>query len=112
MKVTKCYECGQGKLQKKLVPYVRYGVHLGKFSAQVCGKCDEEFYDGQTFDKIEQAAKKAGVWGLSMKTKVGKNGNSLDVRISHRLAQFVGLQKGKEVIIRPEGKNRLIVEVQ
>lgn len=66
----------------------------------------------ETADKIERTAKKKGVWGLCISMTVGKSGNSLDIRVSSRLAPFVGLIRGKEVLIHPNRADRLVIEVK
>lgn len=99
-------------LEKKQVDYHYHGFSLGKFLGEVCRSCGEAFFGAKASAEIESAAKKAGVWGISTFTKVGRSGNNLDVRISNRLANFVGLTKGKEVMVHPEGKNRLVIEVE
>lgn len=106
-----CYECGKRALKRKMVDYHYHGISLGKFLGEVCRSCGETFFKAEASTEIEGAAKKAGVWGISSITKVGRSGNNLDVRITNRLANFVGLAKGKEVMVRPEGKNRLVIEV-
>ena len=94
-----------------MIDYAFHGVNLGNFVAEVCQKCSQQFFSAETSDKIETVAKKRGVWGLCTPTKVGVSGNSLDIRISHKIASFVGLSKGSEVMIHPEGKKRLIIDV-
>jgi succinylglutamate desuccinylase len=108
----KCYMCEKGELVVKKIPYVFHGKDLGKFVMEVCSTCNEQFLDEDTSKKIEVAAKKAKVWGLSRTTKVGKSGNSLDIRIPKDIAQYVGLKQGVQVVIHPEGKDRIIIERQ
>lgn len=107
----KCYECKQGRLKTEKVEYDYCGVNLGRFSAEVCNSCGQQFFSEETSDRIEDKAKRAGVWGLGITTRVGRSGNTLDIRIAKPLADFVGLSKGKEVLIRPEGRHRLVIEV-
>jgi len=106
----KCYVCGKGMLEPKKVDFKLYGTSLGKFDAEVCNACNETFFSEESSDKIDTLAKKNGLWGLEAKTKVGKVGNSMDVKINRRIAEFVGLKKGKEVRVFPDGKNRIIIE--
>ena len=106
----KCYECGIGVLTNKEVPYALHGVQLGIFKAEVCSNCGEKFFSTETSKKIEEAAKKHKLWGMHSTTRVGQSGNSLDIRIAKPLAEFVGLSKGMEVLVHPEGKNRLVIE--
>tara|TARA_Y100000310_G_scaffold86643_1_gene83507 strand:+ start:2748 stop:3059 length:312 start_codon:yes stop_codon:yes gene_type:complete len=100
-----------GKTAKKVVDYKEFGVNLGKFPAIVCTKCDETFFDEDIVEKIQQKSKEAGLFGLAKKVKVAEIGNSLALRIPKELAQFLHLEKGKEVTILPEGKNGLHIEV-
>ncbi len=105
-----CEECG-GKIVKKEVDFSLYGTSLGKFPAQVCTKCGEECFEEKTSDKIDQVAKAKGLWGLGAKSKVGIAGDSFIIRVNKKLAEFLDLKKGEEVFLRPESKNKLIVEV-
>ncbi|MBD3361353.1 hypothetical protein GF358_01020 [Candidatus Woesearchaeota archaeon] len=110
MKRNKCEECG-GKIIRKKVPFKLYGVELGLFPADFCSKCNEEVYDESTLEKINKIAKQKGLWGLESRTKVGEVGNSLDIRIGRKIADFIGLRKGKEVLVHPENKKRIIIDI-
>ncbi len=110
MKRTKCEEC-KGKIIRKKVPFKLYGIELGMFTAEICQKCNEEIYDEDTLDKINKAAKQKGLWGLESKTKVGEVGNSLDIRISKKIADFIGLKKGEDILVHPENKKRIVIDV-
>ena len=107
----KCYLCGNGSLTKKEVEYKLYGVGIGKFNAEVCGKCGEVFFDEQTSKKMTEIAKKKGLWGLQAKTKIGQAGTTLDIMLPKKIIEFLNLKKGKEVEIYPEGKNRLVISI-
>ncbi len=106
----KCYICGKGELVKRKVDVKPYGMSIGKFDAQVCTECNETFFSEQTSDKIDEAAKSKGLWGLESRTKIGQVGNSIDVKINKKIAEFAGLRKGEEVRVYPEGKNKIIIE--
>lgn len=110
MKREKCEECG-GKIVQKKVEFALYEENLGFFPAEVCIKCGEEVFDEETSDKIDAAAKQKGLWGLSARTKIGKVGTSIAVTINKQIAQFMQLQKGKEVIVHPQTKKKLLIEV-
>lgn len=110
MKREKCEECG-GKIVKKNVEFSLYGESLGFFPAEVCTKCGEEVFDEETSDKIDEVAKQKGLWGLSARTKIGRVGTSIAVTINKQIAQFMQLQKGKEVIVHPQTKKKLMIEV-
>jgi len=106
----KCYLCEQGTMKRTKAPFSMYGILLGEFEADVCNMCKEVVFTEIASDEIDQIAKEKGLWGLESKTKVGKVGNSIDVKIAKNLAEFTGLKKGEEVRIYPESKNKLIIE--
>ena len=106
----KCYICGKGDLVSKKAEVKPYGISIGKFDAEVCDKCGETFFSEKTSDGIDLISKKKGLWGLESKTKIGQVGNSIDVKISKKIAEFTGLKKGEEVRVYPEGKNKIIIE--
>ena len=105
-----CEECN-GKIEKKLVDYILLGKNLGKFPAEVCMKCGEQVFDESVSDKIEKKAKRFGLWGLQAKVKVNQVGNSIAVTVTKPISEFLNLRKGKDVLIYPENKNKLIVEI-
>ena len=106
----KCIMCG-GKTIKKNVDYREYGIHLGNFKADVCEKCGETYFDEETAGKIQAKSKELGLFGLAKKAKVAEIGNSIAIRIPKEIAEFLNLKKGKEVIITPESKNGLHIDV-
>lgn len=106
----KCVFCNSAT-EGKIVNYAEMGVNLGKFKAEVCKKCGETFFNSEIARKIQAKLKELGLFGLAKKTKVAEVGNSIAIRIPKRLAEFVGLKKGQEVLITPEEKNRLSIEV-
>ena len=106
-----CPLCGQGKLAVKKVSYHIYGVELGIFPAQVCGHCKEQWFDEKTSKAIEELEKKKGLFGLTKKSKISYSGNSLVIRIPESLAKFMGVKKEDEVLIHPEGKDKIAVEL-
>jgi len=109
MKRTECEECG-GRIVKKKVDYLFLGENLGKFQVEVCSKCGEKVFDEDVAKKISTIAKKKGLYGLAVKSKVNQLGNSIAVTIASRIAKFTNLKKGEEVRVYPESKHRLIIE--
>ena len=105
-----CEEC-KGKIIKKKVEFKLYGETLGKFPAEVCLKCGEKVFDEETSDKIDEIAKKKGLWGLDAHTKVNRVGTSMAITINKKIADFVNLKKGEEILIHPENKRRIIIEL-
>lgn len=110
MELKKCPECG-GRIVKKRLDFFLFGENLGKFDTMVCQKCKEKFYDEEASDEMEIVAKKRGLWGLESQTKLSEVGNSLAIRLNKKLIDFFKFKKGREVIIYPENKERLVVEV-
>lgn len=106
----KCDECG-GKIVKKKVDYAIFGINLGKFPAEVCTKCGETCFAEETSRKMTKIAKERGLWNLETKTKIGKVGDTLDVRFNKKLIEFLNLKKGEEVTIYPENKKKVIIEI-
>ena len=107
----KCPICEKGNLKKRTIKEAMFGIYLGDFPAEVCDTCNESFTDAATTRKIEGAAKKKGIWGLSTTTKITKTGNSLAVRIPKKLAVYLNLKNGEEAYIHPDS-NKLIIETK
>jgi hypothetical protein len=108
MKRTKCEECG-GKIIHKKADYSLYGVNLGKFPAEVCSKCGETCFSEETSRLMTKTAKQKGLWNLESKTKIGKVGDALDVRLSKKIVDFLSLRKGEEVTVYPESKHKIVI---
>lgn len=108
--MVSCPVCGKSELLRKKRHAEQYGFDLGVYVAQVCPSCGEVFWDEKSVLKMEQKAKKIGIWGLEQRTKIAAVGNSLAVRIPKRLADFLGLTRGTEVSVHPVGKDKLVVE--
>ena len=107
--MVKCPICDKGNLKNAVTEEKMFGVSLGKFPAEVCSNCKESFTDEETTRKIENIAKKKGLWGLGVKTKITKTGNSLAVRIPKKIADFLNFKEGEEAYIHPES-GKLVVE--
>jgi|SRR3989338_1381979 len=105
-----CWECGK-KMREKRVEYSLYGVKIGNFPAKVCETCKEEYFSEEISRRITNAVKKKGLWGLQTTTKIGQAGTTLDIRLPKKIIQFLNLEKGKEVKLYPEGKNKLVISV-
>jgi len=108
MERTKCEECG-GKIEKKKMPFHFLGEFIGDFDTEVCNSCGEKVYDEKTSDEIDKILKKKGLYGLNATTKVGKVGDSLDIRINRKIVDYLKIKKGDKVTIYPEDKNKLMV---
>jgi|TARA_Y100000310_G_C20199944_1_gene586401 hypothetical protein len=105
-----CWECGKTLVQKN-VDYSLYGIHIGKFPARVCTKCNETLFAEEISKKITEKVKEKGLWGLRSTTKIGQAGSTLDVRLNKKIIDFMNLQKGKEVTVYPESKNKLVISL-
>lgn len=106
----KCWEC-DGNYKYKMVDFSVYGVSLGKFKAKVCDKCGDTIFNEDVSDQIDKIAKKKGLWGLESKTKIGKVGNALDIRLSNRISKFCRVKKGTDINVHPESPKRIIVDI-
>ena len=107
----KCPICEKGTLKKSKTKEYMFGVYLGEFPAEVCTKCGESFTDSTTTKKIEEAAKKKGIWGLGARTKITKTGNSMAVRIPKKIANYLNLKEGEDAFIHPED-HKLVIEAK
>src|SRR3989338_2858383 len=106
-----CPVCEKGKLIKKKASYSVYSIELGKFPAEICTKCGEQWFSEETAKKIEKIEKEKGLFGLSKQSKISYSGNSLIVRIPKEIAKFLNIKKEKQILIHPEGKNKLAIEI-
>lgn len=105
-----CPVC-EGKLRRVKREFIYGDIVLGEFEAEACDRCGEVFFTEASSDEIDRLAKERGIWGFEARTKVSYSGNSLIVRIPKEVVEFMGLEKGDGVRIRPEGKKRLVVEL-
>ena len=105
-----CEECG-GKILKKNVDYFFLGENLGKFSAEICASCGEQVFEEEVTKKVSLIAKQKGLWGLSDRARVNQIGGSVGITINKKIADFLSLKKGEHVILYPENKKRLIIQI-
>ena len=103
-----CPVC-KGRLIRKKIAYSMMGEPLGEFIGESCTKCGELYFDKEVSLKIEDVARKKGLWDLKAKTKVNSLGNSLAIRFNKKLIDYLHLTKGEEVIIYPDGKSKIII---
>jgi len=107
---NKCALCN-GNLKKEIIDYKVYDKSLGRFPAMVCDSCEEQWFDEETSRKIEQAEKEANLFGLHKESKISYSGNSLIIRIPQNIAKFMDLKKESRVMIYPENKNKISVDI-
>ncbi len=106
----KCVIC-ESETTKKNIEYKEFGISLGNFEAEVCKNCGEIYFDEETAENIQQRSKQLGLFGLARKAKIAEIGNSIAIRIPKDIAEFLKLKKGKEVLIFPESKHELRIDV-
>ena len=109
--MARCPACGKGELHRGKVREQMFGVDLGEYPAEICDSCGESFVDQKAMRKIEARAKELGLWGLAKKVSIAKSGNSLVVRIPAELARFLKLKGGEDALVRPEGRETIVVEL-
>lgn len=105
-----CPSCGF-KVEKRIVQESYLGHKLGSFEGWACANCGETILTEESATKAFEKVKSLGLTGLSEKTVVTKSGNSLALRLKKKLADFIGVSEGQEVLITPHGKNKLVIEV-
>ena len=106
----KCIMCDDKTIRKN-IEYKEFGISLGNFKAEVCRKCGETYFDEETAEKIQTKSKQMGLFGLTKKVKIAEIGNSIAIRIPKEIAEFLKLDKGKEVTIFPESKQVLHINL-
>ncbi len=103
--------CNKGALKKGKYQEEMFGISLGKYDAEICDKCGEAFFTQEAMEQMEAKAKELGIWGLAKNLKVVKSGNSLSVRIPAKVAKFLNIKEGEDVVLYPQGKNKFVVEI-
>ncbi len=105
MRCTCGKEAKEGKIRVKV-----YGIDIGEFEGYRC-ECGEEWFDEETVGEIEKRTKEIGIFGLALKENVSVSDDSLIIRIPKNLADFLNIKKGSKVYLKPEGKDKIIVNV-
>lgn len=111
-KADRCPICEKGRLREGTIPYEYLGVHYGDYEGEVCDRCGEAFLSQDASDAIDVKAKQLGHWGIAKRSKVGVSGHSLMVRIPKELEKALKISKGDSVLIRPEGKGRIVIDFE
>ena len=106
-----CPVCGKKMLHPAEVREQMFGIDLGTYLGLRCDSCGETFLDGEAMDRVEERAKELGLWGLAVKVKIAKSGNSLGGRIPADLARVLHLRGGEDALVRPDGRERIVVEL-
>lgn len=108
--MAKCSICG-GTVQRKTISFSVGGILVGRFPSSHCKNCGDEWFDEATAKKIEALTKERGLFGMETKTSVSYAGNSLMIRIPKKLAAALGIKKGDPVLLKPEAKNKILIEI-
>jgi hypothetical protein len=87
-------------------------VSLGEFPAEVCSRCGEKVFDEKVSDEIDARAKQKRLWGLCATTRIHKIGASVGVIINAKIARFMHLKQGERVVVHPENRHKLTIELQ
>jgi AbrB family looped-hinge helix DNA binding protein/YgiT-type zinc finger domain-containing protein len=109
--MMKCPICGKGELKKRKIEFEMYGIKLGKFNAEFCDKCGEEFFDEEADAAIERKARKLGIWGLEKEGKTRRVGNAIAISIPKKIREYLNLKAGESVLLHPLGKNKIVIEI-
>ena len=106
----KCPMCNSS-LKKGMVKEEYLGHPLGEFEGYICNKCGETLLAQESVEAAQTKAKQLGIFGLAEKTNISKSGNSLILRLKKKLTDYIGVSEGSEVLVHPEGKHKLVIEV-
>ncbi len=106
-----CPVCGKARLRRGKAREEMFGFDLGTYRAEICDACGEHFVDLKDMERMEERAKGLGLWGLAKKVTIAKSGNSLVVRIPAELARFLRIKGGEDALVRPEGREKIVVEL-
>ena len=107
MKCPNCYS----NLKKEIVNEEYLGHALGEYEGFLCPKCGETLLTEESVKKAQERAKELGIFGLAQKTTIAKSGNSLVVRLKKKIIDYLELFEGEEVTVHPEGKKRIVIEI-
>ncbi len=105
-----CPMCNS-KLKKGKIKEEYLGHDLGDFEGFICTKCGETLLNEESVKAAQEKARDLGIFGLAEKTTIAKSGNSLVVRIKKKLADYLNLVEGEQVVVHPEGKKKIVVEI-
>ncbi len=107
----KCIQCGKGTLKKVKTEYVSHGISLGRYDALQCTCCKARYYESKVIGAMQEAEKKAGIFGLEAKTRISEVGHNYAVRLPKRMSDFLNIKKGTEASINVENKHRIVITV-
>ncbi len=103
--------CG-GRLKWKRGRVVVDEVDCGMLDVEYCQRCGEEYLPDDSMEIVERKLKDKGLWGIQREeVNLWKSGSSVVLRIPKSIAEKFNLKPDEKVIIYPEGKNKLIIQV-
>lgn len=111
MKLDGCPVCGKGSLRPGRKEFSMYGISFGKFPAQVCDACGEAIFSEKVSRQIQQMAKRKGLWGIAKRVRITYSGNALTIHVPKALAEFLDIKRGDEVLVRPEGRDKIVIDL-
>lgn len=100
MKFIKCPRCNKGILKKGMASYSEFGVHFGRYLADICTYCKEAWFDEDVAQKLEDKSKKLGLFGLSKKIRVDYSNGILKLRFPKKFAKNF-LEKSSSIVVQP-----------
>ncbi len=104
-------KCG-GKLKRGATEVEFFGIDFGVRVADVCTECGSEYLSQELMEEIEAEVKRRRLFGLEMKGRVAKSGNSLVVRIPKAIAEALKVKRNMPITIYPSEPKKLIIEVE
>ncbi len=103
--------CG-GKVGWKKEKVVIDGIDCGILDVEICPKCGEQYLPEESMEIVENKLKNVGLWGVQRKeVNLWKSGNSVLLRIPKDMADALNLKPDEKVMIYPEGKKKLIINI-
>lgn len=101
----KCSACRKAEPVPKIIRVIDLGKDLGKLPAKVCPNCKERYFSSRIVKKIQDAQKKAGLWGLSGRAKIAESKDAISIQVKKKLAKLLGLKPGMEVELESIDEN-------
>lgn len=107
------YKCNCGGILKKSHTQVEFfGIDFGIKECEACTKCNSEYLNDETLERIEKEVRKRRLFGLEKEVHITKSGNSLVVRIPPEIVKFSGMHYKEQVRIYPTAKNKIELELK
>lgn len=103
--------CG-GKIEWKKDKVIVQGIDCGILDMEFCLKCGEQYLPEESMTLVEKKLKEEGLWGVKRReVNLWKSGSSVLLRIPKDIAEILSLKPNEKVIIYPEGKKKLIINL-